>query len=93
MKLLTILFAISLTPFLWANEEPERAPIIVKAKSCLGEFRCVPKCKTRYSNGHCSTFSQDFCGFQASCAKYCVSRYSNGRCRKYGPDICGSIHD
>lgn len=51
--------------------------------------RCVRNCKSRWSDGSCSSYDKDFCGPHAACATQCKSRWSDGSCSSYDKDFCG----
>jgi hypothetical protein len=51
---------------------------------------CVRKCNSRYSDGTCASYGQDYCAPRAVCVPKCNSRYSDGTCASYGADLCGS---
>jgi hypothetical protein len=54
-----------------------------------GPTNCVPHCISRFSDGRCAQFTQDFCGPNAACVEHCISRFSDGRCAQYTDDNCG----
>src|SRR5262245_47662595 len=49
-----------------------------------GSVTCVRRCNSRYSDGSCASWGEDYCGSHATCVQRCVSRYSDGSCASWG---------
>lgn len=50
---------------------------------------CVTNCASRWSDGSCRQYGQDYCGRNPVCIPKCQARFPEGSCRDYGADLCG----